>query len=715
MVTKSIVTNRRLNILFFLVSFVALLAQVIFMRQSLLLFEQSEYVISIFLFFWLAGNGLGVYCGKIRKITEKHFAVSVYVYGVIILIFYYGLHFIRPLLLSVKTTESLFVGVFFTALCIVIPSFYNGWLFSQFVSFKRKSQPVLKLYKIEALAFFLAGSAATVVVYLFSDFYLMAGALIILFIFILVDKINITSIIFTLLLPALLILNPLVQKQTWHKLFPDYKYQKSIQMPSGQMDILKSQRSGELLRLFQGSPVNMAKPPAAPEEAFYPGLSQIKSTKPEILIAGDDMLPLLEALHYSDIHKADILIQDPVYFEELSKGFIKPVREMLNEKGIEVIHASLQNHLRENIGTYDLIFISEQRPSLMENALLYFPDNIQLMKKALTNQGVLSLLFSSEAAYAGRVSRVMKGSVYNCINQIFNAADILALDNYTVLLASEKRLSVSANKMEQALYQRDIHPMYFNEFNVGTRIENAGDIGVDAMKNYDGTLSFNKPVIYMAGLLNMIENYSVNNATAVMQSAEKVYARITYWQAGSIIILSLLFCLLMRHSRGGGIVFHAGFTGIAAQMMFIYLYQLHFGNIYLLIGLLVALFMVGLVVGLMIKPQFLKKAVPFIVLLLIITLLISLFLFRVRMIAVAGIFLSGFYTGITFALNSAITGQQERNSGITLYINDLMGGLFGNLLIPLVFIPFLGFYMPLALFLATGIITVWYQRKLPLA
>ncbi|MGM0650575.1 MAG: hypothetical protein ACQES1_08735, partial [Bacteroidota bacterium] len=208
MVTKSIVTNRRLNILFFLVSFVALLAQVIFMRQSLLLFEQSEYVISIFLFFWLAGNGLGVYCGKIRKITEKHFAVSVYVYGVIILIFYYGLHFIRPLLLSVKTTESLFVGVFFTALCIVIPSFYNGWLFSQFVSFKRKSQPVLKLYKIEALAFFLAGSAATVVVYLFSDFYLMAGALIILFIFILVDKINITSIIFTLLLPALLILNP---------------------------------------------------------------------------------------------------------------------------------------------------------------------------------------------------------------------------------------------------------------------------------------------------------------------------------------------------------------------------------------------------------------------------------------------------------------------------------------------------------------------------
>lgn len=715
MVTKSIVTGRRLNILFFLVSFLALLAQVIFMRQTLLLFEQSEYVISIFLFFWLAGNGLGVYCGKIRNITEKHFAMSVYVYGLIILIFYYGLHIIRPLLLSVKTTETLFAGVFLTALCIFIPSFYNGWLFSQFVRFKRKSQPVLKLYKIEALAFFLAGSAATAVVYLSSGFYLMAGTLILLFVFILADKINIKSVIFTLILPVLLILNPLVQKHSWHKLFPDYEYQKSIQTPSGQMDVLKSQRSGELLRLFQGSPVNMAKPPAASEEAFYPGLSQTKSTNPEILIAGDDMLPLLEALYYSDIHQADILIQDPVYHKELSKGFIKPVREMLNEKGIKIIHASLQNHLRDNTGNYDLIFLSEQRPALMENALLYFPDNIQLMKKALSNQGVLSLLFSSEAAYAGRVSRVMKGSVYNCINDIFKAADILALDNYTVLLASEKQLTTSVKKMEKALHQRDIEPMYFNEFNVGTRIENAGEIGVDAMKNYSGTLSFNKPVIYMAGLLNMIKNYSVNNATAIMQSAEKVYARITYWQAGAIIILTLSFCLLMKYSRGGGIVFHAGFTGIAAQMMFIYLYQLHFGNIYLLIGLLVALFMVGLVVGLMIKPQFLKKAVPFIVLVLIVTLLTSLFLFRVRMIAVAGIFLSGFYTGITFVLNSAVTGQQERDSGITLYINDLFGGLFGNLLIPLVFIPFFGFYMPLALFLTTGIVTVWYQRKLQLA
>ncbi|MEA3448328.1 MAG: hypothetical protein U9Q98_07765 [Bacteroidota bacterium] len=708
---NKITQNKNLDVLFFLVGFIALLTQVIFMRQTLLLFEASEYVISIFLFFWLAGNGLGVYYGKNHHVSIKNMGTAIYAYGVIVMVFYYGLHFVRPLLLSIKTTELLIAGITLTALCVFVPSFYNGWLFSQFVMFKKGSQPVLRLYKLEAFAFFLAGAASTLVVYLVSDFYLMAVVLISLFILLLCYHVNIKHILLTLLLPGLLVINPWIQKHTWETLFPTYHYETTIQTPSGQMDVLSSKQHGEKLRLFQGSPVNMAKPLGAPEEAFYPALSQIKNTTPNLLIAGDYMLPLLEALSFSKNYAATILISDSLYFNELRKGFPDRVKNTLQQNKINIVHASIQNHLLKHPATYDLIYFSEQKPSLMENALLYFPVNLKIMKQGLKPDGTLSLLFSSESAYAGRISRILKGSVYNCMDSVFNYAGIFALDNYTILLGSENELISSFSELESALQERGIQPMYFNQFNVGNRLSNAKQIGVEAMKDYDVRMSFNKPIIYLAGLLSMMEHYSVNTASSVMHTAERIYDNLLIWQVITIAVTVLLFYLYIRREPFGGIVFHAGFTGIAAQMMFIYLYQLHFGNIYLMIGILVALFMVGLVAGLMINPRAITKTCPFVILLLVIALLVAMFLFRIRIIAFIGMFLAGGYTGTTFALNSASLERSKTGSGLGLYVNDLIGGLFGNLIIPLLFIPFLGFYMPLALFLVTGIITLLFQRK----
>ncbi|MGC9331308.1 MAG: hypothetical protein ACP5DZ_05445 [Bacteroidales bacterium] len=709
---NKITKKRHLNVFFFLISFIALLTQVIFMRQTLLLFEESEYVISIFLFFWLAGNGLGVFFGKNHNVSHRNFGAAVYVYGIIIIIFYYGLHFIRPLLLSVKTTELLVTGITLTALCVFAPSFYNGWLFSQFVAFKKGSQPVLQLYKFEAFAFFLAGLASTFVIYVFSSFYLIAAMLLILYFILLVYKASLRHILLTLLLPGLLVLYPLIQKYTWESLFPSYRYETTIQTPSGQMDVLSSKQHGEKLRLLQGSPVNMAKPPATPEETFYPGLAQTHDPAPEILIAGNDVLPLLEALSFSENHTATILISDPVYFNELRKGFPDHVKKTLQENKINIVHSSVQNHLLKHPATYDLIYFSEHKPYLMENALLYFPVNLKIMKQGLKPDGTLSLLFSSESAYASRISRILKGSVYNCMDGVFKYTGIFALDSYTILLGSENELITSFSKLENALQKRGIQPMYFNQFNVGNRLSNAKQIGVDAMKDYDGRMSFNKPVIYLAGLLSMIEKYSVNTASSIMHTGEKIHNNLTAWQIITVVVMGLLFYLYIQRTHYGGIVFHAGFTGIAAQMMFIYLYQLHFGNIYLLIGMLVALFMVGLVAGLMINPRTLKKSGPFIILLIVIALLIALFLFRIRIIAFIGMFLAGSYTGTSFALNSAASDRGISGSDLSLYVNDLFGGLFGNLIIPLLFIPFLGFYMPLGLFLITGIVTLLFQKKI---
>ncbi|MCF8219106.1 MAG: hypothetical protein K9J21_08995 [Bacteroidales bacterium] len=696
--------------LFFLVSFTALLTQVIFMRQSLLLFEQSEYVVSVFLFFWLAANGLGLYLGGRRKTGEHFFLRSIQGYALVILLFYYGLHFIRPLLLRMKTAETLTAGFVLTVVCIVLPSFYNGWLFSQFSIFRQGQKPVLGLYKTEALAFFLAGAASTAVVYFFSDFYLLAAGLVLIHGFILMRNPDVKKVLLALLLPLMLLVYPRVQETSWQFLFPGHELISSEQTFSGQVDILSPEKKNDRLLLFQGAPVNTTKPPAAPEESSFPAIAQSETDNPQVLIAGSDILSLLKGFSYTQIRDIDILINDPLYFEKIRKAFPPPVKKMLKHDNLNIVHSSIQNHLRNHTHQYDLIYLSEHKPSLMENALLYFPQNIRIMKSGLTGSGTLSLLFSAEAAYTGQISRSLKGSVFNSMNNIFPSTSIFALDNYTVLLGSRDTLQKSFETMNRRLQQKGIQSMYFSSVNVGNRMQNQKAIGVKKIEAYTDELSFNKPVTYLAGLLKMIENYSVNTANSLMTFTQNVYSRSLYWQSGVLIVLTALFYFFVRHSPRTGIVFHAGFTGIAAQMMFIYLYQLHFGNIYLLIGMLVALFMVGLVAGLLVSPGKKFYYLPFLTLLVVILLIVTLFLIRSRAIAFIGMFMSGFYTGITFVVNNSIKSK-EPVSGLKLYISDLFGGLVGNLVIPVLLIPLLGFYMPLFLFLTTGLITIWFQRK----
>lgn len=702
--------DHRLTVLFFLVSFSALLTQVIFMRQTLLLFEQSEYVISLFLFIWLIANGLGLQMGKKTRFLPKSLFQSVQGYTVVIVLFYFGLHFIRPILLSVKTTEVLILGIASTSLCIFIPSFYNGILFSFFTHHKKGTSPVLSLYKTEALAFFIAGGAATLVVYFFSDFYLMAAGLILTQILILGYHFNVKKLLPALFLLLLLIAKPWVQDVSWQMLFSKYDFLKTQQTLSGQTDILYSSENKDTLRLFQGSPVNKVKPPAAPEEASFPAISQISRENPRVLIVGSDIKSLLQGLSFTPFRNIDILIHDPPYFQQIRKGFPKRVRKLLNHKQVNIIHSSVQNHLHNHPHVYDLIYVSEHKPSLMQNALLYFPVNLKILRSGLHKDGVLSLLFGSDAAYAGQISHTLKGSIFQSLNKTFAHSRIFALNNYTILMGASTTLDTSFSSMNQNLMQKGIQSMYFTSSNVGSRMQNAGQIGVSKMKNYSGDLSFNRPVTYLAGLLKMAEKYSVNTANSIMSFANRLYDHSYIWQIVSLLVLNLLFYFFISQSHSLGIVFHAGFTGIAAQMMFIYLYQLHFGNIYLLIGILVALFMVGLVCGLIINPGK-KHWLPFVSLLVIILLLTALFFLRIRIIAFSGMFLSGFYTGITFAVNNA-RNKGNRLSALKLYLSDLLGGLAGNIVIPLLLIPFLGFYLPIAFFLTTGIITVWFQRKI---
>ncbi len=696
----------KIGYLFFLVSFIALLTQVIYLRQVLLLFEQSEYIISVFLFFWLGANGLGIFLGNRKNYSEKKLLLLTQIYSLCAIVFYHILVLSRPELLGIKTSTNLILGISYTLFSITIISGFNGWLFAQFAKQGENHTSVIELYRIETLAFIIAGILSTIIVFYYPAFWVLAIAVVALQIAVLSEKRRWSGYIVAAMAAGMIILMPWIHSFSFEPLFPGYGHMETKSSPSGEISLLSPPDGSDTLVLFQGSPAITIKPPAAYEEAAYPALAQ-GHKNPDILIGGNDIIPLLEGLAQSSYKKIQILTDDIHLFDILKTHFPAHIQEMLQQKNIQVVNETIQKHLKNPQNKYDIIYINEPRPALMENALLYFPANLKILHKGLNNGGCLSLLFQSEGAFSGRINKNLKGSIFNTTSNIFTYTDVLALNTYTIILAAKSPLSTSFSEMEKTLMNNGIHPNYFNEFHVGTRLMNQESIGVDQIQNFNTSLSFNKPTVYLAGLLQMFQKYSVNITNKLMKAGEKIYTNLGAWQLFTLIVFLSVFTVFSTKNAGYAIVFHGGFVGIAAQIMFIYFYQLHFGHIYLLIGLLFAFFMVGLLGGLMVKCPNQRKWLSAAVLFLIAGLLILLTTGAFQIAVYTGILLSGLYTGLLFNTVS----QHKKIPDLHLYINDLLGAMAGNILVPLIIIPLLGFYVPMVVILCMGFITHWQLHK----
>jgi len=152
------------------------------------------------------------------------------------------------------------------------------------------------------------------------------------------------------------------------------------------------------------------------------------------------------------------------------------------------------------------------------------------------------------------------------------------------------------------------------------------------------------------------------------------------------------------------LVFSAGWLGIGAVIVLMYLYQTRFGSIYLHIGIISSVFMVGLTIGaflirhlLVSKIKFQPQILLFVVILLH-TLILSTIAFWpaerwTHLIFASAFVLCGLCTGCYFPLATkwlADSGFEAGQAGSKLEMADHIGASAGGLLTGLILVPVLG-------------------------
>ena len=179
-----------------------------------------------------------------------------------------------------------------------------------------------------------------------------------------------------------------------------------------------------------------------------------------------------------------------------------------------------------------------------------------------------------------------------------------------------------------------------------------------------------------------------------------------------LVFVSLRFIYVLKTTQQEGksgfdstfLVFSAGFVGIGAVIVLMYLYQTRFGSLYLHIGIISSLFMAGLTVGacsirsLLVSQRRYQSQILLFSTILLHTLILSAIAFWpagqwTHFIFATAFILCGLCTGSYFPLAArglADSGFETGQAGSKLEMSDHIGASAGGLLTSLILVPVLG-------------------------
>lgn len=478
------------------------------------------------------------------------------------------------------------------------------------------------------------------------------------------------------------------------------------------------------------------------EELIHFPLLQTPQVKQVLILGGAVAGGLREALKYPEAE---------IYYVELDPILIKIARECIPKEDID----SLDNPRVKNIHgdgrlfikgwkgkPFDAVIINIGSPSTAERNRFYTLEFFEEAKRILNPQGVISLSVRSNEDYLGENMLQFNGCIYHTLKQVFPRMILVTGDKLTMIASSKdsRYLNVEPHVLSERLRQRGVETRFVNEHYLSyrfypERVEYLKE-SLDRIiprTNYDLY-----PVCYYFDMALWGEEFS--------QGAERFFNilfDIKPWQfLFGIVLLVAIPMFMFKGRRASCIlsgVFISGCSGMVLEIVLIIGFQILFGYIYHLIGMLIAGFMVGIAGGTWLMNSRVNgiKNKVFVYSLLQAFMAIYLFLIPVillclRMVSdeplIQGCLpmlffmltaLAGALVGLIFPIANQIYAEHTSNIsrvGGIMYAMDMGGACVGSLIAAVLTIPVFGIIWTCVIFgilnLLIGIVTTHIPHPL---
>jgi spermidine synthase len=424
-----------------------------------------------------------------------------------------------------------------------------------------------------------------------------------------------------------------------------------------------------------------------PEEAVHFTLLQRSSAEKVMIVSGGLTSMVPQVLKYTNVLSVDYFEINPWLIHIEEKYLQTPVSNRLR-----VVTKDARQWLKKCNKEYDAVLINAPDPSSAQINRYFTLEFFQEVKKALKQSGVISISLSSTANYMSKEALEINRMVFRTLNQVFSQVVILPGErNYFLASDSSLRTDIAKAVQEAGVENDMVNGYYINDLMLMKR-SNQMKAELES-----GPAEVNSDLSPQAYLLQIVYWWNTFKGRSL------------FFPALILFLMAGIITLALRKARPVAFgVFTGGFAGAAAEFLVLIMFQVFFGYIYQMIGLIVACYMIGLTTGALCDGKWYagnvwNKYIGLQCLLLVLVLFVPLVatlpgqIHNLQEWVLQSALLSiTFFIALTTGLEFNLAGRLEPGSpgqaaGI-LYSLDLAGASTGTMVVSLLFFPLLGLW-----------------------
>ncbi|MBI5220050.1 MAG: hypothetical protein HY958_14075 [Bacteroidia bacterium] len=683
-----------------------LVTQVILIREFLSVFYGNELVMGILFANWMLITGAGAFLGKFfGRIKNKLrlILIAQLLVSILPLVIVFALRALKNIVFPVGSMLNIY-HVFISSFVLLLPfCILSGFLFTQYCSVyfeKFQKNKIGLVYALDAIGSFAGGLLFNfILIYFFKTFQslaiIMAVNLIavnmLLFLKFPVNgesghneqNHNLPLKIFVAIFSAGLLILPFIRDWDTYSGALLYKgqqitYQKDT--PYGNLVITKTAEQNNFFEngvlLFSTGNV------IENEEAVHYGMIQHPAPKNVLLVSGGISGTIKEILKYN-VDRVDYLETNP-WLTEIGRNYTAD----MSDKRVSVINKDAVLFLKETSVKYDVALLNIPEPSNAELNRFYTVEFFERLKLKLNRNAVVSIALPATENYISEEAGQMNSILYNTLGSVFRKV-IIFPGNKNYFLASDSGLTLQIN---EKIVKREINNSYVNMYYLdeSTISRKSGllhsNISLTTPVNKDFVpVSYYRQIVYWLSFFKY--NYTVITAVIFLLAAALVF-------------------LLSRMSAINFGLFTTGFAASSLELILIVSFQVIYGSVYQMTGIIIMLFMAGLAIGALVTHKLIRSSYRnFIILqfsiaayaLLMPCILIILNHFSNHPVLIHILFMTvtldiAILTGAQFSFATMLQEKNISSVAAVSYGADLLGSAIGAILVSAFLIPVLGIF-----------------------
>jgi spermidine synthase len=661
-------TEPRLLALVIATGIASVASQLVFVREYLSQFQGNEIVIALVLFVWLILGGLGTRLA--RTCTSPAMSILVWLsFGLVVLAVTQvaGIRLLRSLLFLPSESVGFYAILTFTLLTMAPYAVLVGYMLPYSLYVLRLGNPGfagVSIYIADNVGDICGGALFAFCLVLWAT---PLQALAIVHIPLVITAIGLTpggkvrvalaAVSAVVLIAGVMIEQRLLDASSGHLVhYEESRYAR----------LTVQQDQSQLTLYADGRPLVSNQSPVAAETHAHYALSQVDRVRRILIISAvGGLTGELEKYHPSQI---DYLELDAAAAKLVDRFGIMPAVD-----GMRIIAADARTWLRNHNRLYDAILMNLDEPETYQLNRFFTTRFFALINDHLTPQGVFSFSVRGFANYPTQEQRRKLSILMSTLRRQFDHIEMLPGEQLFFLCRQIPIDLDIPGRLQTLGIATDYVGPYFDGMITQERIDQLRRlIDPRAPANTDG-----RPVLMGV----MFDQWFSKFGTTPLP----------FWLV--LAVISGLY--ILRLKRDEYVLFTTGMMAMGSEILVIFAFQIYLGYIYYKIGILVTVFLSGLLPGAWLGRRWTRhKACPLLVSDLLLIVLIAVF---VIFLFTAGDTLpQSYYYAIGFLI-SGVSGFQfplvlarlgdTKIFAARVFAVDLVGAACGALLISTLLIP----------------------------